>query len=89
MNPTTLTPTNLWQQAQICSCRRFQLVRDEDVSGVSSVGIVAEGVVVVGGAAVLRWRGSCSSTGVYESVEDVERIHGHGGRTRVVWMESN
>jgi len=65
--------------------RVFRLVRSEDVSGISGTGTVADGVVFPDGVAVLRWRTAGGSTAVYNSVEDVERIHGHDGRTRLVW----
>jgi hypothetical protein len=65
--------------------RLFELHRDTDVSGVSGVGIVAEGVVFEDGVTVIRWRGERRSTVVWQSIEDVEVIHGHSGATRIVW----
>jgi len=65
--------------------RVFRLVRSEDVSGVSGTGTVADGAVFPDGVAVLRWRTARGSTAVYDSVKDVERIHGHDGKTRLVW----
>jgi hypothetical protein len=67
--------------------RRFQLARDVDVSGVSGVGIVADGVVFPDGVSVIRWRGERRSTVVWPSVEDVEAIHGHNGATRIEWVD--
>lgn len=67
--------------------RRFVLRRVEDASGVSGVGDVAEGVQFSDGTAVLRWRTARSSTATYDSIEDVEAIHGHGGRTLIVWLD--
>lgn len=66
---------------------RFQLHRDTDVSGVSGVGIVAEGARFGDGRAVMRWLTGVSSTAVYDSIEDLESIHGHNGATRVVWVD--
>lgn len=65
--------------------RIFQLHRDHDVSGISGTGIVADGVVFPDGVTVIRWRGERRSTVVWQSVDDVEAIHGHGGATRIVW----
>jgi hypothetical protein len=65
--------------------RTFRLVRSEDVSGVSGTGAVAWGAVFPDGVAVLRWKTAGGSTAVYDSVEDVERIHGHDGKTRLEW----
>lgn len=65
--------------------RTFVLYRDEDPSGVSGTGIVAEGVVFTDGSAVLRWRTEHKSTAVYATLAEIVSIHGHDGRTRVVW----
>lgn len=67
--------------------RRFYLYRSHDVSGVSGTGIVAEGVEFSDGSAVLRWRSELSSTGFYKSVLELEKIHGHEGSTRLVWVD--
>lgn len=61
----------------------FRLHRVEDVSGVSGTGVVAVGVVFPSGRAVMEWLGPPSSTCIYSSIGDVERIHGHEGRTKV------
>lgn len=64
----------------------FILERDVDVSGVSGTGRVAEGVVFTDGTAVVRWiTGEHHSTVVWESVDALLAIHGHGGATRVVF----
>lgn len=67
--------------------RRFRLIRDEDASGVSGTGFVAEGVHFANGKVVLAWLTQASSLGVYDSMDDLMRIHGHGGKTRVVWTD--
>jgi hypothetical protein len=68
--------------------RRFELVRDHDVSGVSGVGVVAEGVAFTDGTVSLRWTvGEHRCTSTWGSIADVEAIHGHGGSTRVVWLD--
>jgi hypothetical protein len=66
--------------------RFFELMRDEDISGVSGIGLVAVGVVFPSGKVVVEWLGSRSTFGIYDDLADVERIHGHGGKTRVVLM---
>ncbi len=63
--------------------RMFDLVRLEDVTGVSGTGVVAWGCVFPDGRAVLRWATQRASSALYDSLEDVEEIHGHGGRTVV------
>jgi len=67
--------------------KKFYLQRNEDLSGVSGIGIVAEGVEFSDGTAVIRWLGDKSSTGVYASVRELIRIHGHEGKTIIVWAK--
>ena len=67
--------------------RSFDLVRDEDVTGISGTGRVAEGVVFTDGSAVLRWLTAHRSTTVFPSLETLETIHGHGGKTRVAFHD--
>lgn len=67
--------------------RRFVLRRMEDETGVSGTGDVAEGVVFGDGTTVLHWRTTPTSTGIYSSVANLEDLHGHGGRTLVVFLD--
>lgn len=67
--------------------RAFQLHRDEDVSGVSGTGIVAEGVEFSDGRVVIRWLSETRSTVVWDSIEDALLVHGHDGRTRVAAVQ--
>lgn len=67
--------------------RRFLLQRDRDVSGVSGTGVVAEGVQFTDGRAALRWLTEIATTGLYDSVDHLEFIHGHDGATRVTWVD--
>lgn len=70
--------------------KTFELHRDEDETGVSGTGVVAQGVVFDDGQVALRWIvGEHRSTVVWASIEAVEAIHGHSGRTRIVWTELN
>lgn len=65
--------------------RLFHLKRNVDDSGVSGTGIVAEGVMFKNGNCVLHWLTQYSSLGIYETVEQLEKIHGHMGHTEVVF----
>jgi hypothetical protein len=69
--------------------RRFQLVRDVDETGISGTGVVADGAQFPDGTITLHWctAATPSSTGVYDSIDDVQAIHGHGGLTRIVWVD--
>lgn len=62
----------------------FYLQRDVDDTGISGTGIVAVGVVMPSGICILEWCTFHSSVGFYKNVADVEAIHGHGGKTKVV-----
>lgn len=63
---------------------RFELHRDLDVTGASGPGIVADGIRLPDGRAVVRWRGARSSTVLWSNYDDAVAIHGHGGHTRFV-----
>jgi hypothetical protein len=65
----------------------FHLVRDIDETGISGVGNVAEGVEFSDGTCVLRWLTASSSTAVYKDILDVRLIHGHNGKTRIVYLD--
>lgn len=67
--------------------RTFELQRDEDVTGYSGTGVVADGVVFEDGATVLHWRGERRSTVVWDSVDDAIAVHGHDGKTRLVYHD--
>lgn len=69
--------------------RRFQLYRTTDISGVSGTGIVADGVVFPSGTVALCWRGEWPTSVVFHDrgIESVQHIHGHGGATRIVWLD--
>lgn len=65
----------------------FVLQRDDDVTGVSGTGVVADGVEWHDGTVALRWRGERPSTVLWGSLADAIAVHGHDGRTRVVWPD--
>jgi len=66
--------------------RRFHFDRVEDASGVSGCGRVAEGCLFTDtGEAVIHWLGAHGSINVYHSIDDVILVHGHEGRTKIVF----
>lgn len=67
--------------------RRFVLDRSEDLTGVSGTGVVAEGVVFSTGWVALTWLSHTFSLVFYPGIESVYRIHGHDGKTVVVWLD--
>ncbi|WP_207944587.1 hypothetical protein [Actinomadura rubrisoli] len=69
--------------------RRFQLARATDVTGVSGVGLVADGVLWPDGAVSVRWRGEMPSTVAWECLDHVVQVHGHAGHTRILWLDDD
>lgn len=67
--------------------RLFELHRDADETGVSGTGIVAEGVVFGDGTVALRWKTDMASTTLFDDVEQMLQVHGHGGATRLVYRQ--
>jgi len=70
--------------------KRFELHRDTDVTGISGTGVVADGIEFPDGTVVLQWRGPTASVVIYgapDGTSDVEKVHGHGGSTRLVWTD--
>jgi len=68
--------------------RTFILVRNEDKSGVSGTGLVAEGCEFTDGTVAMRWvTGDHRATAVWENITAVKAIHGHGGKTKIHWAE--
>jgi hypothetical protein len=68
--------------------RRFNLMRTEDVSGVSGTGVVAEGCEFSNGRCALTWlRSTFPAVTIFDSIKAVESVHGHEGATHVVWID--
>jgi hypothetical protein len=62
----------------------LRLFRNEDVSGCSGVGLVAEMCVFSSGRCAVSFlpgKAGVSSVQVYDSVEDAIQLHGHNGLT--------
>ena len=73
--------------------RRFVLYREEDVSGVSSQfiskepSVVAEGCQWTSGRVSLTWLSPLITVAAYDSMEVIEALHGHNGKTKVYWID--
>jgi len=76
--------------------RTFHLQRDEDITGLSGTGRVAEGVEFSDGTVAMRWldidhesenykRGVRATTVMHENIGSVTALHGHNGATHLVW----
>lgn len=67
--------------------RRFYLERTEDESGVSGTGKVAEGVEFEDGAVAMQWLSHKTSITFFRNIRNLKSIHGHGGKTKVVFID--
>ena len=63
------------------------MLRRDDVSGISGIGHVADGVVFEDGTTVIRWRSEHASTVVWDSINDALAVHGHVGATEFVFAD--
>lgn len=68
--------------------RTFTLHRDEDPTGISGTGVVAQAVEFDDGTVALRWLGDSPTTVIHRSMLSVASIHCHGGHTRIVLDEA-
>ena len=77
--------------------RRFDVVRDTDVTGISGTGRVGEGVEFSDGSVVMRWLKAGTArpslvqptTVIHPDMANIEALHGHDGKTRVVWLDES
>ncbi len=81
------TSTSLPAIRRKVEMRRFRLRRIEDESGVSGTGYVAEGVQFSDGQCVISWLTETSSIGIYHSTVELIHIHGHQGKTELIWLD--
>lgn len=65
--------------------KTFNLVRDKDISGVSGIGIVAEGTVFTNGKVALAWLSGFHTVEILDDIKEVLDIHGHEGSTQIQW----
>ena len=67
--------------------RLFWLVRDEDVSGISGKGLIAEGIEWTNGMVTVSWLGTYHSIETVMNTHTIEALHGHSGKTRIIWED--
>lgn len=65
--------------------KNFLLYRIEDETNISGKGIVAEGIEFLNKQCVLRWTTQPGSIGIYENIDHLLDIHGHNGKTVIIW----
>ena len=81
-------PASVMKEANSKYFRKFVLYRKEDECHVSGTGAVAEGIQFSSGRCVIAWLTETPSVSLYESVEDVLAVHGHGGKTVIKWIDA-
>lgn len=69
--------------------RRFVFQREVDVSGQSGTGIVVQGCQFDNGWVGLTWLTGKTSLTFYPDIETAISIHGHGGSTKIFWIDNN
>jgi hypothetical protein len=68
---------------------RFVLRRHRDISGVSGLGVVVEGVRWTNGWVGYRWRSGDDTTVSFAiDIATMLRVHGHGGDTVIEWIDT-
>ncbi len=67
--------------------RRFALQRNVDVSGVSGVGEIAQGVEFDDGTVCMRWLSEYRSTVMWQDIDTAMAVHGHNGATVLLWLD--
>jgi hypothetical protein len=65
--------------------RPFLLERTEDVNGLSGTGVVAEGIEFSNRWCILNWLVYPYSDFWYPTYQDIQEIHGHEGKTKLIW----
>jgi len=63
--------------------------RSKDESGISGTGIVAEGLQFSSKKCVITWLSDTPSIEIYDSIEELNRIHGHQGETQITWIDGS
>ena len=83
----SVSPGDQVGTAKQSSSKLFVLDRNEDATGTSGTGIVAEGVLFSNGQVVIHWMSQLEAINVYANMTVLEGIHGHDGRTTVRWLK--
>jgi hypothetical protein len=65
--------------------KTFYLNRKEDETGVSGTGKVAFGIVLPTGRVAIEWTSAHSSITIFENPEEMKAVHGHSGKTEMVF----
>jgi len=67
--------------------RRFVFIRDEDETGISGEGLVVMGVRYPDRRCHYRWMTEYATDQIADDMGTLFRVHGHGGKTRIVFLD--
>lgn len=67
--------------------RRWYLYRKADETGISGCGVVAWGIQFPDRTVSYRWNTAPRTFQSADSIQDVQHIHGHEGKTEVRWID--
>jgi len=67
--------------------KQFYLDRKDDISGVSGTGIIGHGVILPSGRAVMEWTTKYRSIAIYDSIDEIQMLHAHKGKTELIYVE--
>lgn len=79
-----LTPSDFNPTISDFQARMFRLRRDEDHTGATGAGIVAEGVEWTDGTVTVRWKHG--ETTQHNNLKTLATMHFNRGNTSIVWM---
>ena len=66
----------------------FILKRFEDETGISGIGIIAEGIIWSDGTVAYRWLSDIATTVIADNIEIVKTLHGHDGKTKLYVVQT-
>lgn len=64
----------------------FVLKRFEDVSKISGIGVIAEGIIFSDKTVAYRWLSDIATTVIADNIETVKTLHGHDGKTEIKYL---
>jgi hypothetical protein len=67
--------------------KRFYLNRKKDISGVSGTGIIAYGAILPSKRVVMEWVTKHKSIAIYDSIEEIQLLHAHKGKTELIYID--
>lgn len=66
----------------------FVLEREDDETGISGTGIIAEGIIWSDGTVAYRWLTDIATTTIADNIETIKHLHGHDGKTKIRILQS-